>query len=119
MNKKYPNYTVCVRMPRILAQKLKQRQGKRQTMAGVIEDLLEEIEGLQDKRDPLIDKIAKLQYDLDYFEQQNINTDLLAKLEKRRHPFQSIGGVITELIETAEKVRMGDFRLYDKPSGEG
>jgi len=88
-------------------------------LAGVIEGILQELDDMQGQRDPLVDKIVKLQNDLDYFEQQNITPELLEKLAKRRHPYQTIGGVIVELLETAEKVRMGDFRLYDKPSGEG
>jgi len=117
--KKYPNYSVCARIPHSLLVKLNQRRKARQSLAGVVEEILRELEDIEERRDPLIDKIIKLQNDLDYFEQQDITPKLLEQLEKRRHPYQSLGGVIQELIDTAEKVRMGDFRIYEKPSGEG
>ena len=117
--KKGKTYPSVWRIPPTLWAKLNKRKKHGQTLSGVVEDLLEEIDIVREKRDPLIDKIVKLQNDLDYFEQQNITPELLEKLEKRRHPYQSIGGVIIELLETAEKVKSGDFHLYNKPQGEG
>lgn len=114
MVKKYPDYSVSWRIPHSLLEKIKRRKKARQSLAGVVEEILQEIDEVGSRREPLIDKIVKLQSDLDYFEQQDITPKLLEQLEKRRHPYQSIGGVIVELIETAEKVKRGELFIYEK-----
>lgn len=112
------SYSVSWRIPHSLWVRLNRLKSCRQSLAGVVEDILDEYDALQEKRDPLLDKISKLQNDLDYFEQQNITPKLIGKLAKRRHPYQTIGGVIEEIIDIAEKVDRGEIFLFDKPYGK-
>ena len=115
MVKKYPDYSVSWRIPHSLREKLNQRKKSRQPLAGVIEDIFQEIEDMHKLHDPLIDKISKLENSLDYYERQDITVELIERLVKLQHPRQTVGGVIEELIGTAEKVRRGELFIYEKP----
>lgn len=114
---RFPN-SVSWRIPRTLYNKLKNRQKKRQSLAGVVEDIMDENEELKGIHDPLIDKIAKMTNELDYYKYQGITPELLERLSVMRHPQQTVGGVLEELIETTDKVKRGEIHIYDKTPGK-